>query len=195
MVTSREPWSEATAAWLIEALRSKPLLAYATAISFWRVRRAALWATTQTAASLGPPGCFCARNQKRTKYSAGFRRLFRSRLPRSIRLELPPGAVLLASNAHDPHHAFRSAATRGRAVPSRVFARGRAGLHRAPRDELRAKARTGSVAASVSATPRPIRSCTVREIVGAIDLTLSGERAARAPRPLSRPSTCVGTIR
>ena len=109
MVTDREIWSETTAAWIPEALdREIPLLgicyghqllAHATGGPVGYNERGAEYGTTEI----------------RLHDAAGGDPIFRN-LPSPLRvhachsqsvLTLPKKALVLASNDHDPHHAFR----------------------------------------------------------------------------------------
>ncbi|MFZ2445829.1 MAG: glutamine amidotransferase [Syntrophobacteraceae bacterium] len=111
MVTSREKWSEDTVAWLVEALRLEiPLLGIC-----YGHQLLARAAGGVGVVGYNPRGREFGTTEVRLLDKSGADPIF-SQLPSPLRvhvchaqsvLELPPGAIPLASNTHDPHHAFR----------------------------------------------------------------------------------------
>jgi GMP synthase (glutamine-hydrolysing) len=109
MVTDREPWSEATARWLARLVANEvpvlgicyghQLLAHALGgEAGWHPRGDELG---NAAIRLRPEAAGDA-------LFAGFPRVFSAAVSHSQTvLRLPPGAVLLAENDFEPHHAFR----------------------------------------------------------------------------------------
>ncbi len=109
MVTDREPWSEATARWLARLVADAipvlgicyghQLLAHALGgESGWHPR----------GDELGNAGIRLRSEAAGDALFAGFPRVFSAAVSHSQTvLRLPPGAVPLAENDFDPHHAFR----------------------------------------------------------------------------------------
>lgn len=109
MVTSREQWSEETAVWLREALGlGIPILGICYGHQLLAQAAGGVVGYNLKGDEFGTTGVQLASE-------CGNDRLFRDLLsPLTVQvchaqsvLEPPPGAVILASNDHDPYHAFR----------------------------------------------------------------------------------------
>lgn len=108
MVTDRQPWSQRTAAWLRELIEARvPVLGICYGHQLLADAAGGRAGTNPGGREFGSVEVQLTEAAAEDRLFAGLRSPLRVQATHSqSALELPPGAVRLAGNGHDPNHAF-----------------------------------------------------------------------------------------